>query len=87
MKSGNPLKPFKHFTVNAVLAANAGLQWMLCGLPSNQNSALVKLVDHRAKSGAAAAANSYPRSILETRKIDFLPRCTSGSALHLRVYR
>jgi hypothetical protein len=41
-------------------------------LPNNQNSALFTLVDHKAKSGTAAAMHSYLRRIVEARKINLL---------------
>ena len=47
-------------------------------LANNQNSAIVALVDHKAKSGTAAATHSYLRRIVEGRKR------TSGFALRLR---
>jgi hypothetical protein len=53
-------------------------------LPNNQDSALFTVVDHKAKSGTAAATHSYLRRIVEARKINFFPHCTSGFALRLR---
>jgi len=42
---------------------------------------VIDLVDHKAKSGAAAATHSYLRQILEPRGIDFFPHCTSALRL------
>jgi hypothetical protein len=42
---------------------------------NSQNSALVTLMDHKAK---AAATHSYLRRIVESRKIDFFPHCSSA---------
>ena len=51
---------------------------------NSQNSALLTLVDHKAKSGTAAATHSYLRRIVEARRIDFFPHCTSGFTLRYR---
>ena len=45
---------------------------------NSQNSALVTLMDHKARAAAAAATHSYLRPIVESRKIDFFPHCTSA---------
>ena len=45
---------------------------------NSQNSALVTLMDHKAKAAATAATHSYLRRIVESRKIDFFPHCTSA---------
>ena len=52
-------------------------------LANNQNSALVTLVDQKARSGTAIATHSYLRRILDARKIDFFPHGFSASALRI----
>jgi len=67
------------FTGNAVLPANVKdwvQHWVRLG--KDQSSALVTLVDHKAKSGMVDATYSFLRRIIEPRKIDFFPHCTSA---------
>jgi len=45
---------------------------------NSQNSALVTLMDHKAKAAATAATHSYLRRIVRSREIDFFPHCTSA---------
>ncbi|MGA7904516.1 MAG: hypothetical protein WCA06_17910 [Terrimicrobiaceae bacterium] len=72
------------FTGNTTLPANVK-DWVRrwARLANNQNSALVTLVDQKARSGTAIATHSYLRRILDARKIDFFPHGFSASALRI----
>ena len=72
------------FTGNTTLSANVK-DWVRrwARLANNQNSALVTLVDQKARSGTAIATHSYLRRILDARKIDFFPHGFSASALRI----
>jgi hypothetical protein len=54
--------------------------WVECWVrfANSENSALVTLMDHKAKARTVALTHSYLRQVLESRKIDFFPHCTSA---------
>ena len=54
--------------------------WVECWVrfANSQNSALVTLMDHKAKAGTVALTHSYLRQVVGSRKIDFFPHCTSA---------
>jgi hypothetical protein len=72
------------FTGDAILPANVKdwvQRWVrLC---KEENSALVTLVDHKAKSGMIAPTYSFLRRIIESRKIAFIPHSTAGFAFRI----
>ena len=45
---------------------------------NRQNSALVTLMDHKAKARTVALTHSYLHQVVGSRKIDFFPHCTSA---------
>ena len=67
------------FTGSIELPANVK-HWVerWVSLVDSQDSALVTLTDHKANAGTSAATHTYLRRIVEPRKIDFFPHCSSA---------
>jgi hypothetical protein len=72
------------FTGNAILPVNVK-DWVKrwARLANSQNSALVTLVDQKAKFSTATGMHSYLRRVLEAHKIGFFPHRVSGSPVRI----